>query len=126
MQLDLVQSIPFLVLTNQRETLVDSVAPNLGLEQRPSQRQRTFFLPSLFFSEVSRTYLVPPKNRRIPVIKRLQEKSQMKAHAIADVSVAVTSLSPPILILLPFRWPLHTLKPGESDTVSTRFGKLWL
>ena len=59
-------------------------------------------LPSITsFSEVSQTYLVPPRNRRIPVIKGLREKSQTKAHAIADVSDAVTSLSPPILNLLP-------------------------
>ena len=46
-------------------------------------------LPSITpISEVSRSYLVPPRNK-------------MKAHAIADVSDALTSLSPPILDLPP-------------------------
>ena len=58
-------------------------------------------LPSITsFSEVSLTYIVPPRNRRIPVIKGLREKSQMK-DVIADVSDAVISLSPPIVNLLP-------------------------
>ena len=65
---------------------------------QPRSRTQTFTktitktennLPSITsISEVSRSYLVPPRNK-------------MKAHAIADVSDALTSLSPPILDLLP-------------------------
>ena len=61
---------------------------------QPRSRTETFTmtennLPSITsISEVSRSYLVPPRNK-------------MKAHAIADVSDALTLLSPPILDLLP-------------------------
>ena len=88
-QLDWVWSIPFLVLTNQRETLVDCLCSRAWLGATKTFTNIENNLPSItFFSEVSRTYLVPTRNRRIPVIKGLQEKSQTK-YAIADVSEAV-------------------------------------
>ena len=38
-------------------------------------------LPSITsFSEVSQTYLVPPRNRRIPVIKGLRKKNHRRRH----------------------------------------------
>ena len=66
---------------------------------QPRSRTKTITKRSLLSRSIPNLSILP-RNWKIPVIKGLQEKSQTKAHAIADVSDAVTSLSLPILNLL--------------------------